>query len=153
MRCWRRIDKIGWTDRVRNKEMLQRVELERNITHTITTRKGNLISHILHTNCLLKHVIGGKIEGRIEVTGRWERRRKQLLDDRKEKRGYWKLKEEALDRNVWRTRLGRGYGPVVRQTAECMNEWKTRLYNVHMCLLLSEWNWGCENRKLGLCVA
>jgi hypothetical protein len=48
-------------------------------------------------NCLLKHVIEGKIEGRIEVMGRRGRRRKQLLDDLKEKRGYWKFKEEALD--------------------------------------------------------
>jgi hypothetical protein len=31
----------------------------------------------------------------------------------KEKRGYWELKEEALDRTVWRTRFGIGYGPVV----------------------------------------
>ena len=44
------------------------------------------------------------------------RRGKQLLDDLKEKTGYWKLKEEALDRTVWRTGLGRGCGPVVRQT-------------------------------------
>jgi hypothetical protein len=41
-----------------------------------------------------------------------------LLDDLKEKKRYWKLKEEALDRTLWRTRVGRGYGPVVRQTAE-----------------------------------
>jgi hypothetical protein len=68
--------------------------------------------------CLLKHVIEGKIEGKIEVTERRGRRRKQLLDDVKEKRTYWKLKEEALDRSVWRTRCGRCYGPVVRQTAE-----------------------------------
>ena len=46
------------------------------------------------------------------------RRRKQLLDDLKENRRYWKLKEEALDRTLCRTRFGRGYGPVVRQTAE-----------------------------------
>jgi hypothetical protein len=39
-------------------------------------------------------------------------------DDVQENRRYWKLKEEALDRSVWRTRFGRGYGPVVRQTAE-----------------------------------
>jgi hypothetical protein len=39
----------------------------------------------------------------------------QLLDDLNEKSGYWKLKEEALDCNIWRTRFGRGYGPVVRQ--------------------------------------
>jgi hypothetical protein len=48
--------------------------------------------------------------------------RKQLLDDLKEKRGYWKLKEEALDRSQWRSRFGRGYGPVARQTTERMNE-------------------------------
>jgi hypothetical protein len=43
------------------------------------------------------------------VTGRRGRRRKLLPDDLKEKRGYWRLEEEALDRNVWKT--------VVRQTA------------------------------------
>jgi hypothetical protein len=48
------------------------------------------------------------------VTGRRGRRHKQLLDDLKEKRGYWILKEEALDHDVSRTRLGRDYGPVVR---------------------------------------
>jgi hypothetical protein len=63
-------------------------------------------------------VIEGKLEGSIEVTGRRGKRRKQLLDDFKEKRRYWKFKEEALDRTMSRTRFGRGYGPVVRQTAE-----------------------------------
>jgi hypothetical protein len=63
-------------------------------------------------------VIKGKLEGRIEMTGRRARRRKQLLDDLKEKRRYWKLKQEALDRTLWRTRFGRDYGPVVRQTTE-----------------------------------
>jgi hypothetical protein len=52
------------------------------------------------------------------MTGRRGRSCKQLLDDLKEKRRYWKLKEEALDRTLWRTRFGIGYGPVVRQTAE-----------------------------------
>jgi hypothetical protein len=52
------------------------------------------------------------------MTGRPGRRRKQLLDDLKEKRGNWKLKEEALDRTLWRTRFGRGYGPLVIQIAE-----------------------------------
>jgi hypothetical protein len=63
-------------------------------------------------------VFEGKLEGRIEMTGRRGRRCKQLLDDFKEKRRYWKLKDEALDRTQWRTRFGRDYGPVVRQTAE-----------------------------------
>jgi hypothetical protein len=47
------------------------------------------------------------------MTGRLGRKRKQLLGDLKEKRGYWKLKEEALVRAPWRTGFGRGYGPVV----------------------------------------
>jgi hypothetical protein len=63
-------------------------------------------------------VIKGKLGGRIEMTGRRGRRRKQLLDDLKEKRRYWKLREEALDHTLWRTRFGRHYGPVVRQTTE-----------------------------------
>jgi hypothetical protein len=74
-----------------------------------------LIGHILRGNCLLKHVIEGTIEG---MMGRRRIRRKQLLDDVKERRRYWKLKEEALDHTLWRTRFGRGYGPVVRQTTE-----------------------------------
>jgi hypothetical protein len=52
------------------------------------------------------------------MTGRRGRNRKKLLDDFKEKKKYWKLKEKALDRTLWRIRFGRGYGPVVRQTAE-----------------------------------
>jgi hypothetical protein len=55
------------------------------------------------------------------MTGRRGRRRKQLLDVLKERRRYWKLKEEALDRTLWRSRFGRGYRPVVRQTTELMN--------------------------------
>jgi hypothetical protein len=112
------MEKISWTDRVRNEEVLHRVKEERNILHTIKRRKTNWIGHILRRNCLLKHVIEGKLEGGIEMTVRLGRRRKQLLDDLKKKKRYWKLKEEALDRTLWRTRFGRGYGPVVRQTTE-----------------------------------
>jgi hypothetical protein len=114
MWCWRRMEKISLTDRVRNEEVLHRLKEDRNILHTVKIRKDNWIGHILCRNCLLKHVI----EGRIEVTGRRGTRRKQLLNDIKGKRTYWKLKEEALDRTVCRTRFGIGYGPVVRQTAE-----------------------------------
>jgi len=52
---------------------------------------------MLCRNCLLKHVIEGKIERRRVVTGRRLRGSKQLLDDFKEKKGYWKFKKEALD--------------------------------------------------------
>jgi hypothetical protein len=54
------------------------------------------------------------------VTGRRGRRRRKLLDDFKERRGYCHLKEEALDRTMWRAGFGRGFGPVVRETAKWM---------------------------------
>jgi hypothetical protein len=79
-------------------------------------RKTNWIGHILRRNCLLKHVIAGKIEG----TGRWGRSSKQLLYDLNEKRRYWKLKEEALARTLRRTDSVRNSGPEV---TDCkMNE-------------------------------
>ena len=83
---------------LRSEEVLQRIKEEKNILQTIKIRRSNCIGHILRKNCLLECVIDGNIEGRIEA------------------RGYWKLKEEALDHTPWRTRSGRGYGPVVRLT-------------------------------------
>ena len=55
------------------------------------------------------------------MTGRRGRRRRKLLDDLKERRGYSHLKEEALDRTMWRARFGRCFGPVVIQTTKLMN--------------------------------
>ena len=55
------------------------------------------------------------------MTGRQVRRHRKLLDDLKERRGYCHLKEEALDRTMWRAHFGRGFGPIVRQTAKWMN--------------------------------
>jgi hypothetical protein len=92
---------------------LHRVKKERNILHTVKRRKANWIGHILHRNCLLSHIIEGKIMG----TRRRGRRHKQLLDDLiKGARRYWKLKEEAQDRTLGRTQFERGYGHVARQT-------------------------------------
>ena len=105
--------KISRTDHVRNEEVLLRVNEKRNILHEIRKRKANWIGHILRRNCLLQQVIEGKMKGQIEVTRRRGRRRKKLLDDLKDRRGYCQLKEEALDRTVWRNRFGRGFGPVV----------------------------------------
>jgi len=52
------------------------------------------------------------------VTERRGRRRRKLLDGLRERRGYSHLKEEAVDRTMWRARFGRGFGPVVRQTTK-----------------------------------
>jgi len=110
------MEKISWTDHVRNEDVLLRVKEQRNILHEIRKRKTNWIGHILHRNCLLQRSIEEKIKGGIEVTGRRGRRGRKLLDDLKERRGYSHLKEEALDRTMLRARIGRGFGPVVRQT-------------------------------------
>ena len=72
----------------------------------------------MRRNCLPQRVIEGKIKGGIGVTGRRGRRRRNLLDDLRERRGYSHLKQEALDRTVWRVGFGRGLKPVIRQTAE-----------------------------------
>jgi hypothetical protein len=103
---------------VRNEEVFRRVKEDRNILNKIKIRTANWIGHILRRNCFLKHVIEGKLDGRIEMPVRRGRRRKQLLVDVKENRRYWKLKEEVLDCNLRRTRFGKDYGPVVRQTIE-----------------------------------
>jgi len=84
----------------------------------ISKWKADWIGHILHKNCRLQRVIEGKIKGEIEVTGRRGRRRRKLLNDLEERRGYSHLKEEAVDRTMWRAHFGRGFGPVIRQTAE-----------------------------------
>jgi len=118
MWCWRKMEKISWTDHVRNEDVLLRVKEQRNILHEIRKRKANLIGHILRRNCPLQRVTEGKIQGWIEVTGRQGRRHGKLLDDLKERRGYSHFTEEALYRTMWRARFGRGFGPVVRQTAK-----------------------------------
>jgi len=89
-----------------------------NILHAIKGRnvggKVYWIDDFLLRICLQKHITEGKIEGRIEVNRRRGKRRKQLLDDLKGKRGYCKLKEKTLNRTLCRTNFRRGYGHVLR---------------------------------------
>ena len=73
----------------------------RNFLRTIKRRNVNWIGHVLRRNCLLKHVIEEKIEGRIEVTRRPGRRRKQLLDDLNETERYWGWKEDFGCQQCW----------------------------------------------------
>jgi hypothetical protein len=80
MWCWRRMENISFTDRVENDEVSLRVKEERNVLHTINKRMVIYLhwshGHIWLRNCLLKHVLAGKVEGRLEVMGRLGRRRK-----------------------------------------------------------------------------
>jgi hypothetical protein len=94
-----------------------RVNEQRNILHEIRKRTANWIGHILPRNCLLKQ---GKIKWEMGVSRR-QGRRKKILDDLKDRRGYSHLKEEALDRTMWRNRFGREFRPVVRQNTEWMS--------------------------------
>ena len=57
------MEKISWTDHVRNEDVLLRVKEQRNILHEIRKRKANWIGHILRRNCLLQQVIEGTIKG------------------------------------------------------------------------------------------
>jgi len=112
------MEKISWTNHVRNEELLLRVNEQRNIVHEIRKRKANWIGHILCRNSILKQVIEGKTKREMEVARRRGRRRKKLLDDLNYRRGYSYLKEEVLDRTMWRHHFGGGFGPVIRQNTE-----------------------------------
>jgi hypothetical protein len=106
------MEKICWTDPARNGEVLQNVKEERKVLQPAKWRKTNWIGHILRRNCLLKHVMEGKIEGRMEIKGRLERRHKQLLDElRREKllefqRGSTRslCMEHSLWKKLWTNR-------------------------------------------------
>ena len=93
----------------------------------------------MRKKCLLEHVIEGKTQGRLELTCRRGRRRKQLLDDLKEREGYWKIKEEALDRDLCRTRFGEGYGSFVRQLTEQMVDYSLDIFIYHQCHIVYTW--------------
>ena len=97
------------------RDVISRVNEQRNILHEIRKWKANWIGHMLRRNCLLKQVIEGNIKREMEVTRKRGRRRRKLLCDLKDRRGYSHLKEEALDRTMWRNRFRGGFAPVVRE--------------------------------------
>jgi len=70
------------------------------------------------------------------VTRRRGRRRRKLLDDVKKMRGYSRLKEEALDRTMWRNRYGGGFEPVVRQNTEWINKRSSYIWYHHYCVAI-----------------
>jgi hypothetical protein len=111
-------------NRVKIEEMWHRVKVDRDILHKMKRRRNNLIGHILRLGTeFCNTLMRGNTDGRIVVKGKRWRRSKQLVHDLKETKWWWKLQEEVLDRALWRTRFGRGCGPVGRQTAQWMDEW------------------------------
>jgi hypothetical protein len=68
------MEKISWADRVRVDDVIRTVKVERSILHTINRRKVNWIGHILRRNCPLKHVIEGRIEGRMKRGGKMRKK-------------------------------------------------------------------------------
>jgi len=107
---------------LRRLQTVHTVTVKRDILHTVKRAKVNCKGHIRRRSCLLNHTIAWKIEETMTGMGKRGRRRKQLLDDLKEKT-YWKLKEEALDRTLWRTGFGKGYGAVARRTTESIKRY------------------------------
>ena len=73
---------------------------KRTLINIFLRRKANWIGHILSRNCLLHDAIEGQMT---KVKG--GRRRTQLLDDLRNRRRYWELKEEAEDRKRWRRQI------------------------------------------------
>jgi hypothetical protein len=94
----RRMEKIKWSEKVTNEQVLDRKGDKKTLLNNILRRKANWIGDILRRNCLLHDAIEREMK---EVKG-VGRRRTQLLDDLKNMRRYWELKEEAQDRKKWR---------------------------------------------------
>jgi hypothetical protein len=72
------------------------------------------IGNILFTNGLLRHSIEENKRRDTSGVKTWKKS-EHLLDDRRERRRCWNLKEEALDLTVWKTRYEESYGRVARQ--------------------------------------
>jgi len=112
------MEKIIFTNRVKNQQVLRRVNEKRNILRTI---KGGSLTG-LGTYCLLKLIIEGQIEREIK----WRENEEEAVSSYwmtfKERTRSCKLKEEALDLNMRRICFGRDKGPVVRQTKERINK-------------------------------
>ena len=77
MWCWRRMEKMKWSEKVTNEQVLDRIGEKRTLLINILRRKSNWISHILRRNCLIHDAIEGQM---MEVKG-VGRRKIQLLDN------------------------------------------------------------------------
>ena len=92
---WRIMEKIKWSEKVTNEQVIDRIGEKRTLLNNIGRRKVNWIGHNLRRNCLLRDATEGQMTG---VGSRTT----QLLDDIRNRRRYWELKEKVEDRKRWR---------------------------------------------------
>lgn len=97
MWAWRKLEKINWTRRIRNEEVLRMIGEERQLLETIRSKR-NWIGHVIRRECLLK----GMIEGTVQGMSRRGRKRKKLLDELIKEDGYAGLRERVRNREKWR---------------------------------------------------
>ena len=98
MWVWRRLERVSWTEKCSNDEVLRRVNERRCIVETIVGRKKNWIGHVLRGDSVLRLVMEGRIEGK-RPRGR---KRKGMLDELMEEHTYSEMKRFAEEREKWR---------------------------------------------------
>ena len=98
MWIWRRMERVKWTDKIRNEAVLERVGEERIMLKLIRKRKRNWLGHWLRRNCLMKDALEGMVNGK-KVRGR---RRYQMIDNIKIYGSYVETKRKAENRKDWR---------------------------------------------------
>jgi len=89
------MEKIKWSEKITNEQVLDHIGEKRTLLNNVLHRKVNWIDHILKRNCLIHDAIEGQMT-EVKAVGR---RRTQFLDDLRNRRRYWELKEEAEDKN------------------------------------------------------
>lgn len=92
------MERVKWTDKVRNQEVLERVGEEKQILKVIKERKRNWLGYLTRSNCLIKDALEGIMWGR-KVKGK---RRYQLIDNIKINVSYTATKRMAENRNAWK---------------------------------------------------
>ena len=100
MWIWRRMEKISWTDKVTNEDVLKKVNESKNMLNVIRQRKRKWIGHLLRHDEFLQEIFEGRMKGK--PTG--GRKRIQLYDDLADRKDYASLNREAEDRSMWRVR-------------------------------------------------
>ena len=91
------MEEINWSEKVTNEQILEPIGVEKTLLNNILVRKANWIDHIPRRNCLLHDVIEGQMT-KVKGVGR---RITHLLDNLRNRRRYWELKEETEDRKRW----------------------------------------------------